>query len=61
MKRYVIECDLGPTYWLRPLREDEDTAGQHIIELSDAEWADYERVQELQAVWEGRLRKAYKG
>ena len=57
MTIYVIDEDLGPTYWLRLPREDESLEGKRTVELSDDDFADYERASAAYEGWQARLAK----
>lgn len=56
MKKYVYADEEWPVYSLI----DHGTRYDMVVELSDEEWADYERVEREYEAWQLKLRKVYR-
>lgn len=55
MTIYIIDEELGPSYWLRLPKDGESLEGKATIELSDAEYKQYADMQEAWFAWQERL------
>lgn len=56
MKMFLIEDEQWPVYFV----SDRGSSFDRVIEFSDDEWADFERVQREYEAWQLKLRSVYR-